>query len=446
MPKLVLPITLTPVQQAADASPSRFKMLNWGRRVGKTWFEAYTEAKWMLGKPRGKFWYVTKTLNLGREEFWPALLNLLPRDLIAKTDERLLTVRLTNGSTLYIKSGEKEDNLRGRGLDGVVLDEAAFLKERLWDQIIRPQLGHSKGPALIASSPKKGWFTRLFKEAAKGTDPAWYASHATIYDSTLDPVEIEVIRSKTPDSTWRQEYMAEELANVGQVYDEFCQRNIYNPKERFTDVRQYPCVIGLDWGWAATTGVGWVCISPEGYIVIPAVHAQNRRDVPYHSQIIHSRSAGYSVKNYVLDRSAFRDEGTSATSIAKLFAKEGIVCQPSEKDVQASLDIVKRFMRGDGQTPWLYISSDCGEAIQAFQDWEHGDHEPDLAAAIRYAVVWAVLKRLTRLSDVVPTLRPATAPISKADAQLLLAAKAMVRPTYQKQARWMWDSQAGVPY
>lgn len=445
MPVIRLNITLTPKQAETDKASARFKILEWGRRVGKTYYEAYSVGKWAASR-KGKYWYVTKTLSLGREEFLPALLNLLPRDLIATVDNRLLNVRLTNGSTIYVKSGEKEDNLRGRGLHGVILDEAAFLKERLWDQIIRPQLAHSKGPAIIASSPRKGWFTRLFNEAKKGTDPAWYASHATIYDSTLDPAEIEVIKAKTPDSTWRQEYMAEELANVGQVYDEFSPANIFNPSTRFIDVSTYQTVVGIDYGISDPTGIAWVGISPEGFLVVHQEHEQAGWDVSRHGEVLTTRGAGLPITASVLDRSAFRKEATSMTSIADLL-KPFARCEPSEKDVQASLDIMRRFIRGDGATPWLYVSSNCLKAIEAAQNWEHGDHEPDILAAIRYACVYAVKKNLTRLASVVPALRkPLHFDASGESSAYWLGAMAKSKPSNFGAKSWAWDADAGVPY
>jgi hypothetical protein len=384
---------------------------------------------------------VTRTLGLGRDEFIPALLNLLPRDHVARFDERLLSVRLTNGSIIFVKSGEKEDNLRGRALDGVVLDEAAFLKERLFDQIISPQLAHSKGPVLIASSPKKGWFTRMFNEAAAGKLANTFASHATIYDSTIDAEEIDKIKARTPDHTWRQEYMAEELADAGQVYDEFSKRNIYDPAKQFLDAHTWPTVRGLDYGLEAETGCSWIAISPEGHLVITQEHAQKGWDVPRHAQVINTKSAGLDIRLSALDRSAFRDEGTSMTSVAKLFAKEGITCQPSEKDVAATVDISKRFMRGDGETPWLYVSSNCPKTILALQEWEHGDHEPDIAAAGRYGIAAAVVRRLTKLSHAVPVLRQVQQ-AQLTDEQRLSIGKA---PISQGPSHFQWDMNAGVP-
>lgn len=440
-----LPIKLTPKQKELDASTARFKIAKWGRRTGKTKYEAYWLAKNALTMGRGKHWYLTRTLALAREEFWPNLFDLLPRDCIARTDERSLSVKLTNGSTISCKSGEKEDNLRGRGLRSVVPDEAAFLKERIWDNIIRPQLADFMGPALIASSPKKGWFTRLYNEAAKGTDPNWFASHATIYDNPyISRDEIEVIKAKTPPNTWLQEYMAEEVSEEGQVYDEFSAKNIFDPSQKFNDARTFDTLRGLDWGTDDPAGCVWVGISPEGYLVISDEHEHANWDPQRHAEVINTKSASYPrIRQSVLDNTAFRKE-SDLTSVADQFRDAGIPCQRSEKDVPSSIAIVKRFLRGDGEKPWLYVSARCAKLITALQEWEHGDHEPDIAAAMRYAITWAVTRRMSRLADSFPMIHNAPSkPYSEKEAALIFAQQARVVPVSRKKS---WTlTEYGVP-
>jgi hypothetical protein len=445
MSKVRLNIVLTPKQVEVDRSPARFKIWKAGRRGAKTWYQAYFLAKNAITMPMTKHWYVTKTLALGREEIWPVILNLLPSDLVRKIDERLLTVWLTNGSSISLKSGEKEDNLRGRGLGSVVLDEAAFLKEMLWDRILRPQLAGSRGPALIASSPKKGWFTRLFNDVVKNPHQDWAAFHSTIYDNPhISKDEIEVIRAKTPESTWLQEYMAQEISDDGQVYEEFSKACIYNPSNRFLQVKSFPSVRGMDWGTHADAACGFIGVSAEGYLVISAEHSQPGWDVERHAEAIKTKSAGYTdIRKNVLDRSAVFRKDDGRISIGDRFKANGIPCEPSEKDLSGSIDIVKRFMRGDGQTPWLYVSQTCEKTISAFETWEHGDHEPDIAAAVRYGIAWTVIKKLTKLADHFPTLlRPAREDMRLTDNQLLAMGKAP--RTKSRASGFSWDHEAGA--
>lgn len=437
--------TLTPMQKKIDADPARFKILKIGRRGAKTYYEAYFTAKNALrGANRLKHWYVTTTLALAREEFWPVLLDLLPPDLVAKVDDRLLVIRLTTGATIYCKSAEKEKNLRGRALGSIVVDEAAFLRAGLWDQVLRPQLAGSCGPALLASSPKKGWFTQLYNKVVQEKIKDWATFHGTIYDNPhISRDEIETIKATTLLNTWLQEYMAEEISETGVVYDEFGGQNLYDPRERFQDVKTFATVRGLDWGTDDPAACVWVGVSPEGHLVVSEEHEQNNWDPSRHSEVILSKSTGYSrIHASALDGTAFRKE-SDLTSVADQFRQAGIPCQRGERGAAGSLAIVKRFMRGSDGIPWLHVSAKCGKLIAAIQNWEHGDHEPDVAAALRYAVTWAVTHRLTKLSDVIPKSAPMQK-VGEEQAKIMLAQHARIVPANRKRA-WSWDHAAGAP-
>lgn len=436
----------TPIGRKVLLAPARIKVWKAGRRGSKTFTEAdFLASNALRDHRRQKHWYVTTTLALGREEFFPVLLDLLPRDFIARVNDSQLWVKLTNGASIWCKSAEKEKNLRGRGLGSAVLDEAAFLRSGIWDQIIRPQLAGSEGPALIASSPKKGWFTQLYHRIIRENLANHAAFHSTIYDNPhISREEIEQIRTTTPINTWLQEYMAEEISETGQVYDEFQGGNVFDPRERFLDFREFVTLRGLDWGTDDPTGAIWVGISPEGYLVVTEEHEQANWDPTRQAEVILSKSSAYSkIQATVLDRTAFRKE-SDLTSVADQFRDCGIPCQQSERDVASSIGIVKRFLRGDGATPWLYVSAKCSRLITAIQEWEHGDHEPDIAAAFRYAVTWAVTHRMTRLADAVPTLKSVQKPVSEEEAKYILASQARMVPA-RKRHSWGLNFDYGVP-
>ena len=475
-----LRITLTPKQREVDANPARFKVLKVGRRGAKSWYIAKFLATNALTAPPtpqpGKHWYVSRTLDLGREEIFPILLQILPPEVITKVDERSLKIFIKSGKTrsvIAIKSTEKENNLRGRGLASVALDEAAFVPESIWDKILRPQLSGSRGPAIIASSPKKGWFTRLFNDTIRNPTREWAAFHWTIYEnphmvdvrdaeceggaacvSCKEPIggshqrecplsELSIIKAKTPVNTWLQEYMAEEVSEDGQVYDEFSKANIFDPTVQFLDAKKLTTIRGLDWGTAAEAACVWLGIDGDGRLIISSEHVQNGWDPERQAEAIHNKSITYPpITLNILDRSAFRKE-SSLTSVADQFRLNRIPCQMSERDVQGSLGMVKRFLRG-GSEPWLFISAKCPKLIEAFQNWEHGDHEPDVAAAARYAVTWAVTKRMTKLADHLPMVsHAATKPYNEKEAALIFAQQARVVPVSRKK-QWTL-TEYGVP-
>lgn len=453
--RIKLPITLTPKQREVDESPARFKVVKAGRRAGKTKYGSYWTGKNALTLP-GKHWYVCNGLDLIRDEMWPHLCELL-RDYIQYKDDRLFRMRVSNRvfeSVINCKSAERGDAMRGRGLRSLNLDEASFVRPQLWDRVLRPTLADYKAPALISSSAKKGWFTRTFDYAAKAGDADWAAFLFTVYENPyIDRAEIETIRRSTPLDVWNEEYLAVESSHSGQVYAESSEKSIYDPDARFQGAPGWPVVIGMDWGTMANASAIWVHVSPEGYLAVSREHVRNNWDVGRHASVIKGYCAGLSgsVREFVLDRSAFREESTGI-SVADQYRKCGIYCQRSEKDVDGGVNLIKQFLRGDGEKPWLFVSTACPMLIAALQEWEHDAHEPDALVALRYAVTHLVRRSLTPLAHKFPDFMQAR------DMSPELAVEETIKhmrapyrlPVQEKRSGWTWgrdswDYDAGAP-
>lgn len=170
-------------------------------------------------------------------------------------------------------------------------------------------------------------------------------------------------------------------------------------------------------------------------------HIQNGWDVARHASVIAQNSRGLSLPygSYVLDRSSFRKEATSRMSIADQFRENGVTCVKSEKDVNVGIDFLKKFMRGDGSLPWIYFSTRCSEIIRDIQEWEYDSHEPDSLAALRYAIVHAIRRKMTVLADAAPSSEfEETAPT--------LAPGTRKLPGFGKKrkSQWTWDYDAGA--
>lgn len=446
--KIKLPITLTPKQKEIDESPARFKVVKGGRRGGKTKYGAYWLAKRALTVP-GKHWYVCQSMDLIRDEMWPNLCEILG-DYIVRKDDRLFRMDISNGvfrSTIVCKSAQMENALRGRGLSSLELDEASFVRPRMWDTILRPMLADKKGPALIMSSAKKGWFTQIFNYSVKAEDPDWRGFHMTIYDNPyISRDEIEQIKKSTPIDVWKQEYMGEEVSNQGQVYAEYTDRVLYDPDIHYLGAQSWPCVVGMDWGTSANAAAVWLHIGPEGELFAHREHVRNGWDVARHSNVIRSFSSTVSAPliEYVLDSSAFRKESTGI-SVADQFRKFGIYCRRDEKDVQGSLNLVKQFLRGDGHRPWLRINQSCPMLISAIQEWEWDEHEPDVVVALRYAVAHAVRRGLTPLATKFPGyVHQEDKSPEQLVSELVARSKVKVRKP-SAPAQWRWDYDHGAP-
>lgn len=75
---------------------------------------------------------------------------------------------------VHAKSEKHPDSLVGEGLSGVVLAEAAKLKERTWNKNIRPTLADFGGWSLMTSTPEgKNWFYEMWRRGQDGLRPDW---------------------------------------------------------------------------------------------------------------------------------------------------------------------------------------------------------------------------------------------------------------------------------
>lgn len=148
---------------------------------------------------------------------------------------------------IAIRSAHYPDNLRGMGLDFVVLDEAAYMHPSIWGDVVRPMLLERSGGALFLSTPRgKNWFWELYQLGADPLETEWRSFH---FPSDMNPLvakaELESIRRTTTERTYREEYLAEFLEDTGQVFRGIQAAAtapmypVYNPNHDY--------VMGCDW-------------------------------------------------------------------------------------------------------------------------------------------------------------------------------------------------------
>jgi hypothetical protein len=212
--------TLSRPQANVFQCNKRFRVLVAGRRFGKTYLavsELLRGASW----PGFTAWYIAPTYRQAKQIAWKRLKEIA-RPLIVKPNETDLSVELSTGGTIALRGADNYDSLRGVGLDGVVLDEAADIEPEVWTEVIRPALSDRLGWALFIGTPKGfNHLHQLYVDASTKED--WAAFKYTTLEGGQVPVE-EVIsaRAELDEKTFRQEYEASfENTSEGKVYYAF---------------------------------------------------------------------------------------------------------------------------------------------------------------------------------------------------------------------------------
>ena len=139
------------------------------------------------------------------------LLDMHCRHRILEVSMRSHTLRVRNlgggASEVQGRSADNPASLLGEGLDWLVVDEAARLRDDLWDEHLSQRLVEKGGWALILSTPRgAGWFYEAYRRGREGdvgyeawTGPTWDNPH-------IDRAVVEAERDRLSEDSFRQEY------------------------------------------------------------------------------------------------------------------------------------------------------------------------------------------------------------------------------------------------
>ena len=164
---------------------------------------------------------------------------------INETERR---IDFPDGGMIALRSAHNPDNLRGDGLDLVLLDEAAFMDRAIWAAVVRPMLVTSRGQALFLSTPNgANWFRDL---RDLGNDPLyqdWESFHFPTADNPLIPdQELHDIQRVTAEHVWKTEYEAQFDTGHGAVFRKI--REAVNIPQCPYPQPNHAYVAGIDWG------------------------------------------------------------------------------------------------------------------------------------------------------------------------------------------------------
>lgn len=174
-------------------SCARHKVVPAGRRFGKSVIGGnelvvegfYTKPLAHQLKEEGKrreFWIVGPEYSDAEKEFrvlWNTIKRLgMPMDRPGSYNDPIggsLHLSMWGGAfQVHGKSAKYPDTLVGEGLSGVIMAEAAKIKEIVWTKHIRPTLADFDGWSLHTSTPEgKNHFYEKYQNGQDPTNPAW---------------------------------------------------------------------------------------------------------------------------------------------------------------------------------------------------------------------------------------------------------------------------------
>jgi hypothetical protein len=207
-------------QEVLQEAPQRFKVMVWHRRARKTTTAIHEIVK-QAHLRIGVYWHVFPTKTEAKDAIWrdPAMLfNIVPEDLILKTNESELIIYFKNGSIYQLKGADEPDSLRGAGPVGIVLDEFATMKLEAW-QIIEPILRANGGWCWFIGTPRgKNHLFQFYHMGQRG-DPEWRSWLLKASTSLIIPLDqLEKSKITSTQAIWNQEYECDFLEGEGAVF------------------------------------------------------------------------------------------------------------------------------------------------------------------------------------------------------------------------------------
>jgi hypothetical protein len=317
-----------PGQRTVHRSKARHRVGSMGRRFGKSvigghelTLEAiathHMQSRLRDAGHRREFWIVGPEYTDAEKEFRVFYNDLarmhMPFDrpgTYNNPESGDMVVSLWGGLFLvHAKSAKYPATLVGEGLSGVVLSEAAKLKQSVWTKYIRPTLADFKGWSLWLSTPEgKNFFYEAWQRGQDPNQPAWdswrmpswvnnhvFPEGATPEGITamlefmrkgeltpdvqrtldVDPEVIDMAMEMTEEK-FNQEIAADFTEFVGRVFKDFDEEVHVRDLKYDPDL---PLYLACDYGWTNPFVMLFIQVDVWDNVYVIAEYRATRKDI-----------------------------------------------------------------------------------------------------------------------------------------------------------------------
>jgi phage terminase large subunit len=395
-----LPYTLLPWQKAVKRDPHRFKVIVAGGRSGKTtlavdWLSTEAPRDDMsLGDSMS--FYVAPTYTQAEDIAWGKLKeNIRPlqdRGAVKRIYEGDMSIELTGGQWIQLKGGDKPDSLRGVKLRRVVLDEMAFMKREVWEEVLQPRTSDYRAPVMFIGTPKGfNYFHDLAQMEMKQDEktkaflhPDWKTFYIKTTDAgTISQDEIDRARRDMDPRVFRQEYEASFETFGGRVYTDFDRSKHVAPAPiAFNPAMEY--VIGMDFGWSAPTFAVLMNIDAQENVYIFAEVSRRETPIPQIAKLIKEAVPGNAMPTLIGcdPAGAAKSEAMGLDAVSELRSIFGFNTVRYRSNypgvIQDGINQIRKWLR-NGK---VKISPTCTQTIQAFEMYRYPDPKDNVQSEL----------------------------------------------------------------
>lgn len=375
-------------QRALYAARQRFNVWVCHRRLGKTTLALYLLIHDAVGQPRSspRYGYLAPLYRQGKVIAWDLLKHLTRSIPHTKLNEAELRVDLPGDRRIQIFGADNPDALRGLYFDGVVFDEYAQMRPRVWSEVVRPALADRQGWATFIGTPQgHNHFYDLYQQAQAQAD--W---HTALYraDETgiLPEAELEAAQAVMAPEQYAQEFLCSfDSALVGAYYGTYLETA--RAEDRITRVPwepQIPVHTAWDLGISDATAI-WF-LQPVGRMlhVIDYLEASDV-GLEWYAKALKDKPYVYGRHYFPHDIEArdFSSDGRSRLAMAESLGLTPAVVVP-RGDVADGIQAVRTLM-----PRFVFDSEKCHEGLEALKAYRRAWIESQKAWATHAEHSWA---------------------------------------------------------
>jgi len=195
------------IHDSINGEPFKYYTLNIGRQFGKSMLGLNQMLYWAINDQGCNIAWVSPVYKQSKKVFSDFEKYTQNSGLFDFNKSELLIEGMS--SKIQFFSGERPDNIRGNTFDYLIVDEMAFCRKELWDEVLSATVLVKGKKVLFISTPKgKNHFHSLYMRP--NYDERYKSFTFTSYENPMiDPREIDERRASLPEYVFKQEYLAE---------------------------------------------------------------------------------------------------------------------------------------------------------------------------------------------------------------------------------------------
>ena len=272
---------------------SRWRLVNCGRRWGKTTLAVNEMLAYAALRPSSLVFYFAPTFAQARDIAWRMLRTTAPQyGTVASVNETRLEIKI-NKSEIWLRGVENYESARGLGIHFLVIDEIAMMRNwyHIWEEVLYATTRDTRGQGLFCSTPKgyNHWF-EMWEKGQRGEDEYKSWTFPSSDNPYFPSEEFKKAKQQLRREAFEQEYLAMFRSTVGLAHPQF--DRFTHLLEPFDPPREWQRGRGFDFGSAHPTASVRVLIDGDDNWFVDSYYKRAGRTIEEHAHAIQQLDYG----------------------------------------------------------------------------------------------------------------------------------------------------------